>query len=39
VEAKVKLIVPTQYMDRWRLDQNGIQGIDNGAVKKRLGFR
>lgn len=33
------LVVPTQYMDRWRLDATGIRALDNPAVKSRLGFR
>ena len=37
-QAGVQRIVPTQYMDRWRLDRNGIRSVDNGAVKHRLGF-
>ncbi len=31
-------IVPVQYMDRWRLDRNGVQALDNHAVKQKLGF-
>jgi hypothetical protein len=38
-QAGVRRIVPTQYMDRWRLDQNGIQVIENDATKRKLGFR
>jgi len=37
-ERNVRRIVPLQYMDRWRLDRNGVQVIDNGAIKKKLGF-
>lgn len=36
--AGVKLIKPGQYMDKWRLDRNGIQPIGNSAVKQALGF-
>jgi hypothetical protein len=36
--SAVRLVVPVQYMDRWRLDRDGIRAIDNAAVKKRLGF-
>jgi len=35
----VRRIVPSQYMDRWRLDHAGIQPVENAAVKKKLGFR
>jgi hypothetical protein len=38
-QSGVKQIVPTQYMDRWRLDRDGVHAIDNGAVKGKLGFR
>lgn len=34
-----RLVVPTQYMDRWRLDATGMRALDNSAVKNRLGFR
>jgi hypothetical protein len=37
-QSGVRLIVPVQYMDRWRLDRGGIRPIDNAAVKKKLGF-
>ena len=37
-EAGVREIVPTQYMDRWRLDARGIEALDNRAVKQKLGF-
>ncbi|HET9219207.1 MAG TPA: hypothetical protein VFR18_19640, partial [Terriglobia bacterium] len=36
--AGVSLIKPAQYMDKWRLDRDGIQPVDNNAVKKALGF-
>lgn len=32
------LVVPAQYMDRWRLDASGIRELDNAAVKRRLGL-
>jgi hypothetical protein len=35
----VRLIRPAQYMDKWRLDKNGVQPLDNSAVKRTLGFR
>jgi L-ascorbate metabolism protein UlaG (beta-lactamase superfamily) len=37
--AGVRLITPVQYMDRWRLDHDGIRAIENSAIKSRLGFR
>jgi hypothetical protein len=37
-EAGVRRIVPLQYMDRWRLDSQGIRPVDNTAVKRKLGF-
>jgi hypothetical protein len=37
-EAGVRLIVPLQYMDRWRLDRDGIHPVDNVAAKRKLGF-
>jgi hypothetical protein len=37
--AGVRLIVPTQYMDKWRLDRAGVRSVDNAAVKLKLGFR
>jgi hypothetical protein len=36
--AGVRLIVPTQYLDRWRLDTRGVHAVDNGAVKRALGL-
>jgi len=37
-ETGVRQIVPVQYMDRWRLDHNGVQVLDNDTVKRKLGF-
>jgi hypothetical protein len=37
-EAKVQLLRPTQYMDKWRLDRNGARPLPNDAVKRALGF-
>jgi hypothetical protein len=34
----VKLLKPGQYMDKWRLDRNGVQPVANTAVKSVLGF-
>jgi hypothetical protein len=36
--SRVRLIKPIQYMDKWRLDRDGIRSIDNSATKKALGF-
>ena len=36
--AGVKLITPAQYMDKWRLDRDGVHPLDNTAVKNALGF-
>jgi L-ascorbate metabolism protein UlaG (beta-lactamase superfamily) len=36
--AGVRLIAPAQYMDKWRLDAQGIRALDNSAVKRKLGF-
>ena len=38
-ENGVRRIVPVQYMDRWRLDANGMQPLDNDKIKRQLGFR
>jgi hypothetical protein len=37
-KEEVRLIVPAQYMDKWRLDAHGIRAMDNTAVKRKLGF-
>jgi L-ascorbate metabolism protein UlaG (beta-lactamase superfamily) len=37
-QAKVQLLRPVQYMDKWRLDRDGVRPIANDAVKKALGF-
>jgi hypothetical protein len=37
--AHIKLMKPAQYMDKWRLDRDGLRVIDNAAVKGALGFR
>src|SRR5205085_9540550 len=34
----IVLMLPTQYMDKWRLDRSGIRPVDNTRVKKALGF-
>ena len=37
-DAGVRLITPVQYMDKWRLDAQGIRAVDNSTVKQKLGF-
>lgn len=37
-EQGVRLLTPKQYMDKWRLDVEGIRDVDNSAVKHKLGF-
>jgi hypothetical protein len=37
-EAGVQFLKPGQYMDKWRLDSNGVKPIENTAVKRALGF-
>jgi hypothetical protein len=34
----VTLVPPRQYMDKWRLDRTGMRPMENGAVKRALGF-
>jgi L-ascorbate metabolism protein UlaG (beta-lactamase superfamily) len=34
----VRLVRPTQYMDRWRLDRTGVRPIANDSAKRSLGF-
>lgn len=34
----VKLIRPLQYMDKWRLDRDGVRSIENARVKQALGL-
>ena len=36
--AGVQLIKPKQYMDKWRLDRNGVRPLPNDVVKRSLGF-
>ena len=38
-KAGVRLVVPAQYMDKWRLDRSGIRAVPNAAVKRALGFK
>lgn len=37
--AGVKLLAPRQYMDKWRLDENGTRAISNEEIQKKLAFR
>jgi len=37
-EHSVNLVRPLQYMDKWRLDTQGIRAVSNEKVKKKLGF-
>ena len=37
-KAGVRLLRPTQYMDKWRLDRDGVRSLENSAVKTALGF-
>jgi hypothetical protein len=34
----VRHLVPVQYMDKWRLDGQGVREVDNSAIKRKLGF-
>ena len=36
--AGVKLVVPAQYGDRWRLDASGVNTLDSDAMKHALGL-
>jgi hypothetical protein len=36
--AGVRLVVPTQYMDRWRVDTRGVHSLDNGGARRALGL-
>jgi hypothetical protein len=37
-DSGVTLVRPVNYMDKWRLDRSGVHELDNGAVKRKLGF-
>jgi L-ascorbate metabolism protein UlaG (beta-lactamase superfamily) len=37
-QADVRVVKPVQYMDKWRLDRNGIRSVPNTRVKAALGF-
>jgi L-ascorbate metabolism protein UlaG (beta-lactamase superfamily) len=36
--SSVTVVKPAQYMDKWRLDRNGVRPVANTEVKKALGF-
>jgi hypothetical protein len=36
--AGIKLLKPEQYMDKWRLDADGISAVPNTEIKRMLGF-
>jgi len=38
-DARIELLKPAQYMDKWRLDRSGVRTVDNSIVKGALGFR
>ncbi len=38
-DAGVSVLVPRQYMDKWRLSRNGVVEVENTAVKHALGFK
>jgi hypothetical protein len=38
-KSGVQLVVPGQYMDKWRLDRSGIRAMPNPGIKKALGFK
>ena len=37
-KAGVNLLTPVQYLDKWRLDRNGVRPLPNDALKQALGF-
>jgi L-ascorbate metabolism protein UlaG (beta-lactamase superfamily) len=37
-KSAVQFIRPAQYMDKWRLDRQGVRAVPNAAVKQALGF-
>ena len=36
--AGVRLVVPTQYMDRWRVDPAGVHTVDDDVARRALGL-
>lgn len=37
-DAGVSVLVPRQYMDKWRLSRSGVVAVENAEVKRALGF-
>ena len=37
-KSGVQMVKPLQYMDRWRLDRQGVRSVANEAQKQALGF-
>jgi len=37
-KAGIALLKLAQYMDKWRLDHSGVRAVENGAIKRALGF-
>jgi hypothetical protein len=37
-KSGVNLLRPVQYMDKWRLDHNGVRPVANIEIKRALGF-
>jgi len=37
-QSNIQLMKPGQYMDKWRLDRDGMRPIGNAEVKRSLGF-
>ena len=38
-DAGIALHIQNQFIDKFRLDKNGIASISNDVIKKRLGFQ
>lgn len=38
VKSGVRLIKPSQYLDKWRLDLKGVRPVPNDVAKQALGF-
>jgi hypothetical protein len=38
-QSGIRLVVPAQYMDKWRLDRSGVRLVPNADVKRALGFK
>jgi len=37
-DTGVRLVRPARYMDKWRLDRDGIRPLDNAAIQRALGL-